>query len=312
MRKNTQEFIVSYFKEKGCELLDLYENNITPMKFICGRCKQISEITFSSFKRSSHCFKCSPSRKLTIEELKDKFKEANCELLDQQYCRSSKKMKVRCQCNNVFFISWNNFKKGKRCKKCWSKKAASLFKFSLEQVTKIFEENGCKLLSDSYINSQQVLDYICKCGRKSKIRYTNFRKGKRCRQCYADKIRSKHGDKKFIRKCRSILLNSLKQTGLKKTDSTFKLLGYDGEQLKQHITYHPNWEKVKNLSWQIDHIFPIKAFCDYNILDLKLINCLENLMPVTDTYNRRKSGKYNKDKFEKWLSSKGIIVIYSK
>lgn len=44
----------------------------------------------------------------------------------------------------------------------------------------------------------------------------------------------------------------------------------------------------------IDHIFPLKAFVDYGILDVRLANCLENLQPMIGKENVSKSAKYDR------------------
>ena len=58
--------------------------------------------------------------------------------------------------------------------------------------------------------------------------------------------------------------------------------------------------------WHVDHIFPLKAFLDYDIKDIRLINCLENLQPLLGTENLAKQSKYDQTMFEQWLLSKGI------
>lgn len=99
---------------------------------------------------------------------------------------------------------------------------------------------------------------------------------------------------------------SLNVTGRVKNKRTAELLGYDYRQLQEHITSHPNYNKVKNGKWHIDHIFPIKAFADHNIFDLSLINCLENLRPITAKQNLKKNAKYCIVDFRDWLDEKGI------
>ena len=61
--------------------------------------------------------------------------------------------------------------------------------------------------------------------------------------------------------------------------------------------------------WDLDHRFPIKAFINFGITNLKTINHLDNLQPLPTSVNRKKSSKYNKKKFEKWLQS---ITLLSK
>jgi len=56
-----------------------------------------------------------------------------------------------------------------------------------------------------------------------------------------------------------------------------------------------------NVNWEIDHVFSIKAFIDYGIHDLKIINRLDNLKPLPKNENRKKQAIYNKVAFEKWL-----------
>lgn len=65
-----------------------------------------------------------------------------------------------------------------------------------------------------------------------------------------------------------------------------------------------NWATIKDENWHIDHVFPIKAFMEHNIHDIKIINCLENLQPLTKTDNLTKSDKYDKSHFLEWLLSK--------
>jgi hypothetical protein len=62
----------------------------------------------------------------------------------------------------------------------------------------------------------------------------------------------------------------------------------------------------------VDHVFPLKAFVDYGILDVSLANCLENLQPLLGKENISKSAKYDRSCFENWLEVKGINLERSK
>jgi hypothetical protein len=115
-------------------------------------------------------------------------------------------------------------------------------------------------------------------------------------------------EQKFSRKTRTILNNCLFKLKIKKTDTTHKILGYSSNDLYKYITNHANWDRVKDIQYNIDHIFPIKAFIDYQIFDIKLINCLDNLRPIAATENLKKNDRYCKKEFEKWLISKQIRV----
>ncbi len=147
-------------------------------------------------------------------------------------------------------------------------------------------------------------------------RWNKFRKSQRCMQCFLD---SERGDKHHswnpdraaveLRrnlhiKSKHMLHHTLQATGKRKLARSADILGYTTEQLKKRLTSHPNWLSVKDGKWSIDHIFPVKAFLDHGITDLKLINCLENLQPMQWKDNLRKNGKYSLDEFLAWLRTK--------
>lgn len=56
-------------------------------------------------------------------------------------------------------------------------------KLTYEFVREQFEEEGYKLLSTNYINSDEYLFYLCPNNHKHKIRWYNWKSGKRCPFC---------------------------------------------------------------------------------------------------------------------------------
>jgi hypothetical protein len=56
-------------------------------------------------------------------------------------------------------------------------------KLTHEFVRQYFEDNGCYLLEEEYVNSQTKMAYICECGSIAEISWSNFRKGSRCWLC---------------------------------------------------------------------------------------------------------------------------------
>lgn len=91
--------------------------------------------------------------------------------------------------------------------------------------------------------------------------------------------------------------------GEKKRDHANKLLGYSPRQLQDHIKNHPNWERVKDSEWHLDHIFPIIAFLEHGIKDIAVICRLDNLQPLSGTKNSSKNGSYDEKAFLDWLNS---------
>lgn len=57
-------------------------------------------------------------------------------------------------------------------------------KHTIEQIRKVFEKEGCKLLEKEYKSNKQPLKYKCKCGKIRVVIYNNFSRGTRCRLCY--------------------------------------------------------------------------------------------------------------------------------
>jgi len=197
-------------------------------------------------------------------------------------------------------------------------------KYTFEYVRKYFEERGCELLEIEYKNANTPMKYKCFCGNISKISFANFKRGQRCKKCWVKNhsgennyqwVKDRKSFKEFNKlkkRCYRLLKYSLKKTYQQKTARTKEMLGYTFVQLKDHVFNHPNWEKVKNKKWHLDHIFPIQAFVDYGIKDLKLINALDNLQPLSKKENLLKHCKYDKNKFEKWLVNKGYDIIVEK
>ncbi len=87
-------------------------------------------------------------------------------------------MSYICKCDNLSKICFYNFKKGQRCRRCNGGK-----RYTLEQVRKIFENNGCVLLEDKYVNNQTPMSYRCECGNESKIKLGHLMDGHRCMKC---------------------------------------------------------------------------------------------------------------------------------
>jgi hypothetical protein len=88
-----------------------------------------------------------------------------------------------------------------------------------------------------------------------------------------------------------------------------KILGYSVNELQKSITNNVRWKEVKCNDWHIDHIFPIKAFLDFGITTLTIINCLDNLQPLSVKDNLKKSGSYNQEHFTSWLYEKHQITV---
>jgi len=239
-------------------------------------------------------------------------------LLSKTYVNAREYLRYRCPQGHEGKIIFDSFRRGHRCAKCSLNKKSKKQSLNIDEVKRRFRINGCCLLSDSYKNSSSKLKFRCKCGNISYITLCNFMNRKRCGQCglNARKGESHYGwrvdrKKKQIEdtirsKSYKMLRYCLTKTGLSKKSKTRNILGYGNKELVEKITNHLNWEKVKDTDWHLDHIFPIKAFLDYGIMDLSVINHIDNLQPLLAKHNISKNSKYNELEFDRWLKIHNI------
>lgn len=257
--------------------------------------------------------------KLDIVHIIKHFMEHGCELLEKEYVNAKTKMQYRCSCGNISEINWNNFQQGQRCRKCGFLKTANAHRLKQNNIENEFKSKNCELLS-TFSNSQTKITYKCYCGEINTTYYHSFKNGHGCKKCKIVKLSGPNSynwnsnrdqivsNKLFRKKCYSLVRNTLNATGLTKKTKSYKALGYTATELKNYIYNHPNWINLINIKWDLDHVFPIQAFVDHGIYDVRLINCLENLQPVSSTFNRSKNNKYNKKEFVKWINKKGIFI----
>jgi hypothetical protein len=247
------------------------------------------------------------------------------ELLDQ-YRGCTQRMRFRCICGQIGQISLNKFQRGDKCGKCSPNRKV----FTLEEVAKVFSERGCELLETVYHNNCTLMNYRCKCGAIAKVTFGAFKsQNQNCYECGLKKIKEKRSNNRewikkisgannyqwitdrqkarenelFRKKMYKALSSSLKAGKITKARRTHEILGYTPKELQDYISSHPNYQKVCKGSWHLDHIFPINAFIENGVTDPKIINCLENLRPLSGRQNSRKRSKYDKVAFAAWLKA---------
>lgn len=138
------------------------------MLFKC-KCGSIYQTTFSHFKDSNQrqCKEC--GYKITANKLKFTFKEvkeyiegdSGCELLSNSYISQLDKLQLRCNCGNIFYKTFKDFKNGQiRCNDCSGK-----FTYTIDDVKEyVKKHSSCELLSSIYKNQYKKLKFRCSCG----------------------------------------------------------------------------------------------------------------------------------------------------
>ncbi len=128
------------------------------------------------------------NEKHTLGYIANYFKDQSCDLLEKEYKNNRTKMEYKCKCGGISEITFNNFKLGKRCKLCGSKRLRENFQITYKEVKDFFNDMNCVLLEKSYKNNRSPLKYKCECGNISKISFSNFKKGQKCKKCASQKI----------------------------------------------------------------------------------------------------------------------------
>lgn len=255
------------------------------------------------------------AKKVTLDNVRSFFTESGCVLLSEKYEGNTQPLLFVCKCSELATTTWANFRKRRRCGSCGlaignNKKRG----YSIEQVKELFKQRGMICLDEEYKNNNTKIRYVCSCGNTSSIRLFCLLKGQKCDKCDPCRGKSHYNwnpdrdDALFRRRFRSrqrhLVASVLDAIGVSKQFKSSEIVGYTCDQLREHITTHPNWNNVKNSEWHIDHMFPIKAFLDHGIHDVKLINSLDNLRPLSAKDNLSKNDKYDKADFHAWLNKK--------
>jgi hypothetical protein len=187
------EHVRKIFEEHNCTLLSTeYTNNRTLLDYICV-CGNTSKIRFDEFNRGARCKSCGYERSASARSydyayVKQTFEDSGCILLESAYLNNMTPLKYICSCGRSTKARFIEFQRGSRCKQCGIEKVKSKLRFDFEYVSKVFEENGCKLLETQYINTATPMKYMCECGNISTIRFNNLQQGNRCEKCGIEKI----------------------------------------------------------------------------------------------------------------------------
>ena len=117
--------------------------------------------------------------KWNYELVKDFIEKEGYFLLSDSYIKAHDKLTIKCPQGHIFEMSFNNFKRGQRCKQC---DILSRRKYSQEEVRYFLEREGYEMIGEfkSLIDSIEV---VCPQGHNTTISFASFEKGCRCKHC---------------------------------------------------------------------------------------------------------------------------------
>lgn len=163
------------------EVLKLFRNDKNdPMVTVKCKNNHIHSLAWRTFKKEHGCNEC--RRKYSKEFIIEYITQYNYKIQSfENFHDLNSKLNFICKNEHITETTFNNFKKGRRCP-C----EGGIKLYTEEEIEKIFTDNNCILL-DKYEKQLQVVNYICSCGNKSKIRIKHFLDGIRCGKCAQEK-----------------------------------------------------------------------------------------------------------------------------
>jgi hypothetical protein len=144
-------------------------------------------------------------KKYSQEQIKKILKKYNYVLVGE-YVRSNIPFECKCiKCRIQTILTLDAIRSPKGCKNC-----------NDLEITNTFKKNNCILLDKP--NRNYPMKYICSCGNQSKIRWRNFKRGEKCKQCAI--IKSKKNNTKRLRVLNSIH-NTFEKNGCKLLETNY-------------------------------------------------------------------------------------------
>lgn len=194
-KKPSLDDVKKQFEEKGAKLISTEFTGVdSPLYFLCSKCGKEHHIKYSAFKRGSNpnllcpdCQKGISYSKLSLEEVKARFKSKQATYLDDSYDGINTKATYKCDiCGRVSSFRVSHLSEiGDRplCPVC----AGLPFVPTSQEVKDIFKSKGAKLLDD-YVNQEQKIRFTCsKCGDVGVTTWKSFRQNKNpdllCKKC---------------------------------------------------------------------------------------------------------------------------------
>ncbi len=119
------------------------------------------------------------NKKYTLEFVKQSFESEGYILLSTEYKGAHSYLNFICPNKHEHKIMFANWQRGQRCGKCLNN-----YPIKYEFVKIAFENEGYQLLSTEYKNAHQYLEFICPKGHKHKIKWGEWKHGRRCGLCF--------------------------------------------------------------------------------------------------------------------------------
>jgi hypothetical protein len=251
--------------------------------------------------------------KMTSEEAERNFAEKGIKMIGD-FKGTTIPALCKCICGEIYYSRLDSIRRGSNsfCVNCHKKNEYLRKTNPIEKVIEICEKNNYVYVQ-GYKNTSEKMEVICSCGRTRFVSLDNIKRGRKC-GC-EPRTKEKHHmwrpdrenlmeERKFKKACYTMVSRCMNRK--KNTNHTEELLGYTSKELQEHIKNHSDYKRViaTGLRLSIDHIIPLQAFKDHNMLNdeyVWLINHLDNLKPMANSWNSTKHSSYSEDDFLNYL-----------
>ncbi len=229
MRKLTNQEVKTILEERGYKMLSEYRGNRVMIEYVC-RCGRVLRDTLGQIKKKSGCIKCCVQKnEYSYDYVRDFFNEAGCRLLSDSYSSSLSPLDFVCSCGKISRTGFFNFKSGRRCRACGTKKSA-------ESRKRHYDKVGRKTKQENWEKRMQAF-------RKRKERDPGVRLGINLR---------------------NRAIRAIKSQGGRKSEKTEELLGCSVKNFRDYIeslfVENMSWDNYGRDGWTLDHIIPCKFF----------------------------------------------------
>jgi hypothetical protein len=128
--------------------------------------------------------------KLSLADVSTEFANVGYELLSTEYKNQHERLKYRCECGSINYITYKSFRAGQKCNHCKPIQESDLtglkaysqqVKLKYNDVKKVYDDDNCVLLSLDYKNNNTKMWFICKCGKFVFNNFKRFQEGVRCK-----------------------------------------------------------------------------------------------------------------------------------
>lgn len=135
-------------------------------------------------------------KRLKYEDVKLYIESQGYTLLSDRYNGSKSKITVRCdRGHEPYDVVWSNFYNlNQRCPKCNIENRRN----NIEYIRSFVKDKGYELISKTYTSRDNKLEMICPKGHTTFISWANFKKDRRCSECYKFKKLSQEDVKRFL------------------------------------------------------------------------------------------------------------------